>query len=104
MIVSKKSLSRLWIVRINAAARQNGLSYSKLMFQLKEAKLSLTAECLQTLLNDRLHLRLWSKRRVRTPSFYKRILDDGNITKADIVERVYLSSLENVEEGIRRRR
>ena len=34
----KKSTFRaLWIIRINAAARQNNLSYSKLMYGLKSA-------------------------------------------------------------------
>lgn len=31
----KRDFRRLWIVRINAAARERGLSYSKLMSQLK---------------------------------------------------------------------
>lgn len=33
----KRSFRRLWIVRINAAARQNGISYSRLMDGLKKA-------------------------------------------------------------------
>ena len=33
----KGEFRRLWIARINAAARMNGLSYSKLMHGLKEA-------------------------------------------------------------------
>lgn len=33
----KRDLRKLWIVRINAAARLNGLSYSKLMYGLKNA-------------------------------------------------------------------
>ncbi|MBC2705737.1 50S ribosomal protein L20 [Desulfobacula sp.] len=33
--VRKRDFRRLWIVRINAAARMNGLSYSKLMNGLK---------------------------------------------------------------------
>ena len=33
----KSNFRKLWIVRINAAARQNGLSYSKLMHGLKLA-------------------------------------------------------------------
>ncbi|WP_010499539.1 50S ribosomal protein L20 [Paenibacillus elgii] len=33
----KRDFRKLWIVRINAAARQNGLSYSKLMHGLKLA-------------------------------------------------------------------
>ncbi|WP_298211204.1 50S ribosomal protein L20 [Ferrimicrobium sp.] len=33
----KGEFRRLWIQRINAAARMNGTSYSRLMFQMKEA-------------------------------------------------------------------
>ncbi len=33
----KRNMRRLWIVRINAAARMNGLSYSKLTNALKKA-------------------------------------------------------------------
>lgn len=33
----KRDMRRLWIIRINAAARLNGLSYSKLMYGLKQA-------------------------------------------------------------------
>ena len=33
----KRQFRQLWIARINAAARLNGLSYSKLMFGLKRA-------------------------------------------------------------------
>ena len=33
----KRDLRRLWIARINAAARQNGLSYSRFMHGLKTA-------------------------------------------------------------------
>ncbi len=33
----KRDMRRLWIARINAAARQNGLSYSKFIHGLKAA-------------------------------------------------------------------
>lgn len=33
----KRDLRRLWIIRINAAARLNGLSYSRLIYGLKKA-------------------------------------------------------------------
>ena len=33
----KRDFRRLWITRINAAARNNGLSYSRFMFGLKKA-------------------------------------------------------------------
>ena len=32
-----RDMRRLWIIRINAAARLNGLSYSKLIYGLKKA-------------------------------------------------------------------
>ena len=35
--VRKREFRGLWIVRINAAARQNGLSYSQLMHGLKQS-------------------------------------------------------------------
>ncbi|WP_243371782.1 50S ribosomal protein L20 [Geotalea sp. SG265] len=36
--VKKRDFRALWIARINAAARTNGISYSKLIFGLKQAK------------------------------------------------------------------
>ena len=36
--VKKRTFRSLWIVRINAAARENGLTYSKLIAGLKKAK------------------------------------------------------------------
>jgi large subunit ribosomal protein L20 len=33
----KRDFRRLWITRINAAARQNGLSYSRFMYGLQQA-------------------------------------------------------------------
>ena len=39
--VRRREFRRLWIARINAASRANGLPYSKLMHGLKLAKLSL---------------------------------------------------------------
>lgn len=45
----KRAFRRLWIVRINAAARQNGVSYSKLMHQLKEAGIELDRRVLADL-------------------------------------------------------
>jgi large subunit ribosomal protein L20 len=42
----KGDLRRLWIVRINAAARENGLSYSKLISGLKGAGIALDRKIL----------------------------------------------------------
>ena len=45
----KRAFRRLWIVRINAAARTNGLTYSKLMHQLKTANIDLDRRVLADL-------------------------------------------------------
>ena len=45
----KRDLRRLWIVRINAAAHTNGLTYSKLVFGLKKAKIGLNRKMLADL-------------------------------------------------------
>ena len=42
----KRDFRSLWIARINAAARLNGLSYSKFMFGLKKANIDLNRKVL----------------------------------------------------------
>ncbi|MGP1588764.1 50S ribosomal protein L20 [Oribacterium sp. oral taxon 102] len=42
----KRQFRQLWIARINAAARLNGLSYSKLMFGLKSAGVDMNRKML----------------------------------------------------------
>ena len=42
----KRQFRRLWIARINAAARLNGLSYSRFMFGLKQAEIDLNRKVL----------------------------------------------------------
>ena len=42
----KRDFRRLWITRINAASRENGLSYSKLMYGLKKAGVELDRKVL----------------------------------------------------------
>ncbi len=42
----KRQFRRLWIVRINAAARMNGISYSQFMHGLKMAKVDLNRKIL----------------------------------------------------------
>jgi large subunit ribosomal protein L20 len=42
----KRDFRALWIVRINAAARQRGLSYSRLMGALKKADVALDRKAL----------------------------------------------------------
>src|ERR1035441_5976376 len=45
----KRDFRRLWITRINAAARTNGTSYSRLMHQLKTANVNLDRKILADL-------------------------------------------------------
>ncbi|MDA8326471.1 MAG: 50S ribosomal protein L20 [Nitrospiraceae bacterium] len=42
----KRDFRALWIARINAAARQNGISYSQLMSGMKKADISLNRKVL----------------------------------------------------------
>ena len=46
---TKRNFRRLWITRINAGARQNGLSYSKLMHGLKLAGIEVNRKILAEL-------------------------------------------------------
>ena len=49
----KRQFRRLWIARINAAARMNGLSYSKFMYGLKLAGVEMNRKMLAELaVND----------------------------------------------------
>jgi len=45
----KRDFRQLWVVRINAAARMNGVSYSKLMGALKKANIDLDRKILADL-------------------------------------------------------
>ncbi|GAB5520856.1 MAG: 50S ribosomal protein L20 [Rhodothermales bacterium] len=45
----KRQFRRLWIARINAAARQNGMSYSRLMGGLRKANITLNRKVLADL-------------------------------------------------------
>jgi|SRR5215207_6554257 large subunit ribosomal protein L20 len=42
----RRDMRRLWIVRINAGAHQNGLSYSRFVFGLKKAGVELDRKAL----------------------------------------------------------
>ena len=42
----KRDFRRLWIARINAAARQNGMSYSKFISGLKKANININRKML----------------------------------------------------------
>lgn len=49
----KRDFRKLWIARINAGARLNGLSYSKLMFGLKQANIEINRKMLAEIaIND----------------------------------------------------
>ena len=47
--VRKRDLRKLWIVRINAASHQNGISYSRLMYGMKKAGITLNRKMLADL-------------------------------------------------------
>ena len=47
--VRKREFRRLWITRINAGARRNGLSYNQLMYGLKQADINLNRKVLADL-------------------------------------------------------
>ena len=49
----KRQMRQLWIARINAAARMNGLSYSKFMYGLKAAGVEMNRKILADMaIND----------------------------------------------------
>ncbi|NTW43789.1 MAG: 50S ribosomal protein L20 [Anaerolineaceae bacterium] len=45
----KRDLRRLWITRINAGTRQNGLAYSRFIFGLKKANITINRKMLADL-------------------------------------------------------
>ncbi len=47
--IKKREFRRLWVVRINAAARENGITYSQLMRGLKAAGSSMDRKMLASL-------------------------------------------------------
>ena len=59
----KRAFRRLWITRINAAARMNGISYSKLMHHLSEKEINLNRKVLADLAMNH-------------PDAFKAIVDD----------------------------
>lgn len=49
----KRDFRKLWIARINAAARQNGISYSRMMHGLKQSNIDVNRKMLADLaVND----------------------------------------------------
>jgi len=47
--VRRRDIRKLWIVRINAASRANGMPYSKFIFALKKADIQLNRKMLADL-------------------------------------------------------
>lgn len=47
--VRKRDLRKLWIMRINAAARQNGTTYSRLVHVLRQSQINLNRKILADL-------------------------------------------------------
>lgn len=45
----KRDMRRLWIIRVNAAARQHGTTYSRLIHGLKQANIELDRKMLADL-------------------------------------------------------
>ncbi len=58
----KRDLRRLWIMRINAAARQHGLTYSRFIHALKQADIRINRKMLADLA-------------VRDPEAFKAVVD-----------------------------
>ncbi|WP_372366614.1 50S ribosomal protein L20 [Candidatus Uabimicrobium sp. HlEnr_7] len=51
--VKKRDFRKLWIIRINAAVREKGLSYSQFMYALKNANVELNRKVLSEMaIND----------------------------------------------------
>src|SRR3990170_4306475 len=59
----KRDMRKLWIERINAAAREHGLSYSKLIAGLKKEKIDLDRKILSAIA-------------VKDPNTFKKIVDE----------------------------
>ena len=55
----KRDFRRLWQVRINAAAKESGLSYSKFIHLLKKKKIELDRKVLAALAKD--HAKVFAK-------------------------------------------
>jgi large subunit ribosomal protein L20 len=47
--VRKRDLRKLWITRINAASRNNGISYSRLVYAMKKANITINRKMLADL-------------------------------------------------------
>jgi large subunit ribosomal protein L20 len=63
----KRDMRKLWIARINAAARLNGITYSRLMYAMKQADIRLDRKVLADLA-------------VRDPQAFARVVDVARAT------------------------
>ena len=61
---NKRTMRALWITRINAAARENGLSYSRLMNAMKKANIGINRKMLSDLA-------------VRDPNAFKAVVEQA---------------------------
>lgn len=59
----KRDLRRLWIIRLNAAARQNGMKYSEFIAALKKKKIELDRKILADIA-------------VRRPEVFEKIVEE----------------------------
>ncbi len=64
--VRKRDLRKLWITRINAAARANGITYSRLVYGMKQAGINLNRKVLADLA-------------VRDPQAFKAVLNAARV-------------------------
>jgi large subunit ribosomal protein L20 len=64
--VRKRDLRRLWIARINAAARLNGTTYSRLVHGLKKADI-------------RLNRKMLAELAVRDPQAFRAVTESANV-------------------------
>ncbi|MGD8744299.1 MAG: 50S ribosomal protein L20 [Candidatus Woesebacteria bacterium] len=62
----KRDLRRLWITRLNAAARKHGLTYSKLINSLKKAKIELDRKMLSDIA-------------IKDPETFEKIVDETKV-------------------------
>lgn len=61
----KRDMRKLWIIRLNAAAREHGLTYNKLISQLKKKRIELDRKILADIV-------------VNDPGAFKKIVDTIN--------------------------
>lgn len=83
----KREMRKLWIARINAAARLNGLSYSKLMHGLKEAGVSVNRKML-------------SEIAIHNPEDFAKVCEVAKSGKAPAAKKAAKAEKEAVKENV----